>query len=204
MKVPIKKISSKNSIKTINNQNDVVHIDYDELAKAMIKAQEEVKQHEEQEKKENHKKWQQKLGIKDPPTKLNDFWCGLKLFIFPKKYYSDNMNGTEMLMSTFMTTLFGIVEYGLYFISIMFLFVFGWAIYSKQMVIQIGLLLILLFIFCIFFGRIFRMAKIEVDNLKDNDKIISIFSAVVTFIAMVGTLLSISPIVKEFFENIFS
>lgn len=57
----------------------------------------------------------------------------------------------------------------------------------------------LLFILCAFLGRIFRIAKIEIDNLKDDNKIISIFSAVITFIAMVGTIISVSPTIKEFF-----
>lgn len=175
--------NNQNISKKSSNQNDVVHIDYDELAKAMIKAQEEVKQHEEQEKKENHKKWQQKLGVKNPPTRLNNFCCGLKLFIFPKKYYSDNMNGTEFLMSTFVSVSFWLIEWFLYLMIIV-------GICNKvYLTMKIGFIIYLLGF--LIFARIFRMARIEIDNLKDDNKIISIFSAVITFIAMVFTVISV-------------
>jgi hypothetical protein len=194
-----RKNKNSKSNNNICNQNNNLSIDYDKLAKAIVKAQDEANQIKQKEKDKAHKEWQKKIGIKNPPTKMNTFLCGLKLFLFPKKYYSYNMNGTEMLMSMFLSAIFSMIEYVLYMFGIIFLLVFGYVIYSNQITISNAALLILSFVFCVFFGRIFRIARIEVDNIKDDNKIISIFSAVVTFIAMVGTIISIFPMIKNFF-----
>jgi len=90
---------------------------------------------------------------------------------------------TFNLLRMLLSTIFGVCEWGLYGLSIMSVYTAFNSGSSKG--------LISMAIFSFLFARIFRIAKFEVENLKDQSLIVTIFSTMTSFVAMMIAIIAL-------------
>lgn len=193
---------SKGQEKKINNEhlqpdanNIVFNIDYDELAKAIVKARNIEKVEEEKYRKEKKAEYRKKIGFKEDGNKIalffNHFWCSLKLLICPKKYIDiSELRANYAIMSTFLTILYFIIESILIIISLAGLIALilpSFAVAIKFEVIT-GIPYTVL---ALLFSRIFHIARIELDNLNNKEQLYAVFSAMVSFVALVVAIMAL-------------
>lgn len=183
-------------------------IDYDKLAEAIVKAHKEIKTSEEKEakkqEKEERKEWYRIIGYKE----IDENWtwrrkkwqsfkndCATLKSVFTFK--AENAKTPRLafeLMRLGTGMIYGICEWTLYLLG-MFFIVFPFI--SKDVFFldygNIGLGFL-----SIFFGKIIRIAKLEVENVKDKEMLNMIFSANMTF---VGVILAVIAIVISLFQG---
>lgn len=191
---------SQNYIENIN-----VDIDYDKLAKAIIKAQNQVdedkaKEHERQ-KEERLKEWHKIVHYKECPensgrTKrflysirnaILGFWslCTIK---------KENINEDKMtfaLLQLAGSSIFSVISFLLYIITfaiIVFLLSDSMndnILANAQPVFAVYAILTLLF------ASIFRIAAFEIEKIKNKDYLISIISVTTSIVAMIVAIIAL-------------
>ncbi len=176
-------------------------IDYDKLADAIVKAQIDFKVYEknEAEKQEeiDRKNWRKIIGYKEIEenwTRRKKKWqafkndCATLKSVFTFK--AENAKTPRLafeLMRLGTGMIYGICEWTLYLLG-MFFIVFPFI--SKDVFllnygnIGLGFLSIL-------FGKIIRIAKLEVENVKDKEMLNMIFSANMTFVSVILAVIAI-------------
>lgn len=126
---------------------------------------------------------------------------GLKIIfdiIFKKSLKDNNIKYTEMAFSLLSTIMFWILGYGLLLLSFL---VFGFSLYYYICsynwtdiiggIIGIVIILLLIFICFIFSVLMIGAAKEQVNNKKAPEKIVPVFSALVSFIALIVSLIAL-------------
>lgn len=188
---------NKSNIKKIDSRKE---IDYEKLAEAIVLAQKKVKELEEQEeenKESSGNKWSAVRGYKQC-TSSNGFKKIIYhirnaiviifniLFLTPKHTPND---ANDALIRLLYTGFIKIIKWIFYAFSI---FLFGFAIYSiinKQLSFVI---LGFLYSLCAYlFGRIFQFAIVEIKYIKDKNYVVSLFSSLVSFVAMILALIAL-------------
>ena len=171
-----------------------IDIDYNELAKSLIKTQEEISNIKQQEKESDLQKWKDSLNIKDYPNNpikqfLNDVQYVWKIIMHPKEYHANRISGTKLFMNMFLTGFFKILEVLFYIGCIVEYTLLITSILKHELIwiILCGFALIGTF----FFARFFNITVLEIDEINDENKLTTLFSAVATFIAMVFTIVSV-------------
>ena len=196
-----KAISTKfnNSNSYHNNQTD---FDYEKLALAIVKAQELSKQMLEKEKTDklkcNTQNWHKIIGYKE--HKADEKWFAGKLlsvrnffsvfihFLFFNKKYAKSDAMTYAILQIAMSAIFSACKWILYYISIMYILEF-----IESFIEPINIVNWFNFLYAsvsFIFARIFRIAVFEIDNMKDRNYLITIFSATTCFIAMIIAIIA--------------
>ena len=189
--------------KTKNNQQNIPsviekNLDEKVLAQEIIKAYEEFeckkKAEAEKRERENQKEWNKILGQKEYPEKEKWFWKNIhrkrndivalyKLLFFKQKDIRDP-RATFVLMSLAIMGVFSICKWILY--------IFVISIIIGMVQLEIDVLLGGTFGFALWMlARIFRMAAFEVENIRDSNLLIAIFSGTLSFVAVVIAIVTI-------------
>lgn len=176
-------------------QNKVIiysELSQEELIQAIVNAQFQIENNKEEERRKAKEEWRKKVGYREDLGKVRTFsnrvGCLFRLLVFPEKYADENdVKGTVGLMILFLSEIFWFAEICCFVLPI------GYIIYSFvkfDLDVSKVLLYLISAIFFIMLSRLFRLSRYEVENLKDNNYIFMIFTAVVTFIAMLFTVVA--------------
>lgn len=196
-----KRKSKGNVNKSDNKKIDSrTEIDYEKLAEAIVLAQKKVKELEEQEEENKElsgNKWSAVRGYKQC-TSSNGFKKIIYhirnaiviifniLFLTPKLTSND---ANDALIRFIYKTFMKLIKWGFYGLSI---FLFGFAIYSivnKQ--IPFVILGFLYSYGSYLFGRMFQFAIVEIEYIEDKNYVVSLFSSLASFIAMILALIAL-------------
>lgn len=142
------------------------------------------------EKEKERKAAEAKLGIKGNKGKLT---AVLKAAISPKKY-KENLTVNVGLIQLALKLLYWIIEVGLYIIAAyLFLCLPLHNIIPQLTNVDIGLLIGFFgFSFPILLlARIFRMAAIEVDEIRDNNYLFGLFAAMASIISIIVAIVAL-------------
>lgn len=176
-------------------------IDYDKLADAIVKAQIDFKVYEknEAEKQEeiDRKNWRKIIGYevidqnwtwrKKKWQAIKNDWATLKSVFTFKVENAKTPRLTFELMRLGTGMIYGICEWTLYLLGMFFIvspFISKDAFLLNYGNIGLGFLSIL-------FGKIIRIAKLEVENVKDKEMLNMIFSANMTFVSVILAVIAI-------------
>lgn len=177
-------------------ENIYVDIDYDALAKAIVNAQnqadDERTRKNEIQKEEQLKEWHKIVYYKECPNnsgKIKTFLynirnavCGLYALIIFKRENAKNDHTTFSLLQFATLGLFDAIRFLLYIITA---FAILAAIRNNELTWLIW------GIGSFIFARFFRIASFEIINMKDRQYLISIFSAITSFLALIIALLAL-------------
>ncbi len=184
--------SIKNLIKTHDSS-----IDYEKLANAIVKAQDEAENKREQQiqndKEAAVKKWQGKIGLKEdkPLSYISAFF---KMLCLGKK----DVDGDRVTTTLLMFIAKGIMQFvmlGMF--SIMIVSIIGAFIAGKYIggnVIIVRIELVLLAFICFTFGNLFRISSYEIEKMDNKDYLNTLLTSVLTIL---GTIIAIISLVKE-------
>lgn len=193
------KSKSRNEVMKNNNFTD---FDYEKLAMAIVRAHEIYKKSEEDEltneTKQNIREWHKIIGYKDHSE--NENWIKGKLLsvrnfisifihflLFNKKHVrSDVMTYALLQMAT--SIIFSACKWILYYVSLMCAIKYVRLHYEPSDTIKEIYIIYACVAFV--FARIFRIAVFEIDNMKDKNYLIAIFSATTCFIAMIIAIIT--------------
>lgn len=187
---------------SIFNRKQTFEIDYDKLANAIVKAQdeantetiknaiiqaqEEIKSKEFEKIKLKTEQWQNAIGNnKNKPECINDLKFLLKLLAIRKKeVIADFANNALLKIAA--SILYWLFEYILYILCIVI--VVTCAINFSCVLLTIAILFdVLVFII----ARIIRIARFEIDYINDKNYLISIISTSASVFALVVTIVTI-------------
>lgn len=207
-----KRNRNRNRNKTTQNANkqimsNVTEIDYDKLAQAIVKAHQTIKENEEKERKKQKEldqiEWNKLIGYTENNEKIffkrvrHNFrnMCNRLKFLIrynSDKYQKDNM--IFNIIGILTEDVLGIMEIGC--IAVAVVIIIGYicnCIFDYQSGLAIFLYIILLIDSIVFmvFGILCRVAKKQVEFLKEKDQLISIFSAMTCFVAMILAIISL-------------
>lgn len=190
-----KKQKQKSQIKVEDVKADtLMPIDDERITKIIVNALAEYdRQKQEAAKVEKEKEIETaeaKLGIKGNKGK---FPTALKAAISPKKY-KENLMVNVGLLQYALKLLYWIIEVGLYIIAAcLFLCLPLHNIFPQLTNVDIGLT-IALFVFSFptfLLARIFRMAAIEVDEIRDNNYLFGLFAALTSIISIIVAIVAL-------------
>lgn len=127
----------------------------------------------------------EKIGFSDKKDILRDNWAIIRIFIFPRKYLPEG-SGLSLLLSILLSLIFWVFE--LFFYLVVCAIACGML---KMPLSILTLALVALMLGCFLIARMFRMASLDVDRIRDSNTIIAVFSAFAAFIAMCATIISL-------------
>lgn len=179
------------------NSNQII-IEQKSMTDAIVRAHEIIEEKKMEKKIEIEKiekqEWQQIMGQKEYPQNekwylkgihdLRNEWVGIgKLFFFDAKNARD-LRATFALMKFALNVIFRLCKWCLYILAIAFVV----SVFQNGM----GSLLNLAIAFAIWgLARLFRIASFEVEEIKDGNLLISLFSGCISFVAMVIAIITI-------------
>lgn len=176
-------------------------INYDKLAEAIVKAYKTIKTTEEKESekqsKEERKEWLNIIGYKEYSegenwllkkwhSMKNDFATLKCIFTFKAKD-AKTPRLTFELIRLGTGLIYGLCEFLLYLLGAFFVV----SPFVLQDTIPIDYAYIALGFLSVFFARIIRIAKLEVENIKDKELLNMIFSANMTFWGVILAVIAI-------------
>lgn len=183
-----------------------VTIDYDKLAEAIVKANRIIKEDEQdlalKQKEQENKEWNETLGYKIYPEdetgikkvlhslRNSIVVCWNSFNLNPRKIKDDTV--VFLLMQSVVSLFFSVLKIILYLGSALFLLLFvlsfipdyAWPISHKIMSLLIS-------IFLFIYGRMFRLAACEIDNMTDRQYVVGIFSGLSAFLALIVAIISL-------------
>ena len=189
-----------NNIKELN-----LEIDYDKLADSIVEAQKKAEKAAELEKAEKNKQLRARIGYKDYSYIKNGFVRNLRVFLnrvkvylkilFARKNIAKDLDTSHAFIQTLSVLFVGTAQFVLYLSSIVFMITAfyhpGQTFGFKEIALSV-----FLSISSFIFAQIFRLIKIQIDNLKDRDYLFVIFGAIcavipgivpiITFIINIG------------------
>lgn len=198
-----KKRNAKGAVSvTQNTKGQAFEFDYEKLAKAIVHAQTEAEILREKEKEklaeEQHRQWLKVLGQKtylkeNCITRILHRWrnniVGFFKIMFLSRKKAQGDRATFVLLQLGLSLLFGAVKLFCYLMTIFFIAI---GIYSfVQKTLDFSLLPFLYAIPTFILGRVFRIAKFEIEKMTDRNYMLSILSAVTALIAMIITLVAL-------------
>ena len=202
------KKNNKKAISTKFNNSNSYHknqtdFDYEKLALAIVKAQELSEQILEKEKADelkcNIQNWHKIIGYKEHTidekwfagtllSVRNFFSVFIHFLFFNKKHAkSDAMTYAILQMAT--SAIFSACKWMLYYISIIYILEFIESFVEPIEAVNWFNILYASVLFI--FARIFRIVVFEIDNMKDKNYLITIFSATTCFIAMIIAIIAL-------------
>lgn len=179
------------------NYNYNCDIDYDKLAMSIIKAHDLMTENAEKEELKKLEEWQKIIGYKKAPKDLsskrqrsyeirNNFTVFFRLLFRVNREDIKTSIINNGLMKMFISFAYSILEYLLYLVTFVFflIFIFNVSLESLAFCFSLGFVSLV-------FARIFRIASIEVEKIRDNNYLVGLFSAITSFIAMVATIIAL-------------
>lgn len=169
-------------------------IDYDKLADAIVKAQEiadketikqavidaqyELYKRETEQQEAKKKEWQQTLGD-------NNLKAFFKI-LFMKKDEAKTLSANITIMKMLLTGIYYIFEFFLYFLIVGFIVV---AFLEKTSVLIC--IAIFFLIMGVLIARIIRIARFEVEHIDDNKYLTTLFSSMLSLLAVIIAVVSV-------------
>ena len=186
-----------------SRKTQTVEIDYDKLAQAIVKAQEqadkdviknaviaandELENRKVLELEKANEEWQNSLGFnKNENIKNYNIIKVLFKILFLKKEKAKFSVANNILVKMVLIISYWILEWLIYF-GIVILIVATIIGKSLTMVTFLILAGVIAFIF----ARIVRIARFEVDNINDKDYLVSLLSSITSVIAMVVAIIAL-------------
>ncbi len=178
--------------------NIKLDIDYKKLAQANHYIEEIKRRQEENQRKEQTKEFQKKLGYNTELTGATKLWntlvCTRRLLLSPQKYYdSRELYGTKFVLRELIRIFFQFTSWGLYILT--FLLVFSFLTYFDLSFLTtlMGILSLMrpfcgLFILTGVFATMFRMAAIEINAIHDINTLIGLLAVLAAFVSVAVTL----------------
>lgn len=161
-----------------------------ELTQAIVDAFHQRDREVEDQKRKKLDEMRSTVGIHDPKNKRSVLQGIFKLLICPKKYKAGNYGiGSTVLLSVFLTLIFLAVEYALY-VAIVYAFRPIWthiqynAPVSAIFLVIRGIGSLIISLACFFIARLFRVMRMELDEMNDRDKFLAFFSAIMAVVAI--------------------
>lgn len=187
---------------SIFNRKQTVEIDYDKLAKAIVKAQDKANteniknaiieankeiENEKIEKNNNEiKKFQKAIGYDENKSNWkNDITTFWKLIVIKQEDVVAEFANTALL-KIFISFLYWLLEYALYALCIGFIIVN--IVYFPTISIFAS---IFVSIFSFMIARIIRIARFEVENVNDNNYLFSLMSILTSVFALMVAIITI-------------
>ena len=186
---------NKRKVPAAELKENNIDFDYDKFAEAIIKAEKKITEEKIRKQKEEddefQRNWEKALNFKNYEQKnffeemaqIKNVFGGIIHF---KKKNIDRENAIYILFKLVNSFLLGIYQFLLYLImlggiaSVFFTYKNLWIILS-----------IVIILFSLFFARFIRIARLEIEESRDRDVIMSVFNAVIAFTAMVLTIITI-------------
>lgn len=174
----------------------VTEIDYDKLAKSITKAileskNEENKQNEQKE-EELSRNWRRTIGLKEHTENeklfkhigisISNFFHSLKAFVFYKKSYAKDTRMAFAFMALISSMIFDVLEW-------MFIAISAAVVYLV-VIKTVSVWFLSILILTLFFAKLMRIIRMEIDQMESNEMINMIFSSLMAFIAALFTVLS--------------
>ena len=190
----------KDKPQVINNIKELnLEIDYDKLAEAIVKAKQIEEENESKKKEENLAIWRKNTGIKSHEDKkgiikmifvtCNRIKATARVLFYPKKKKLYN-SMTGAFMQGLTTAFFNIIKLFLWVLSagfILSIFFHGEVEFTILNCIESVGRALLAFLL----AGIFRLMAIETEQLTDRERILGIFTAVVSVVPMIESVISL-------------
>lgn len=201
-----KQKNRKNKQKSVIVKQNVIipeTFDYQKFADAIVKAQLEVKEKDDELNKqkieETKIEWQKIIGYKEYSDdkkwfikRLYELKNSIVMFwhlLFFKKKNAKYDVATVAILKLFLSVIFGIFKFLLYVLTIA-LFVSSFYSFAEKVFAFNGLPLCYAFLSFVI-ARLIRIAQFEIENMKEREYLIGILSAVTSFVAMLLALLAL-------------
>ena len=189
----------KDKPQVINNIQELnLEIDYDKLAESIVKAKQIEEENSAKKKTEELASWRKSIGIKNHEDKKgikkNFFVCCNRIKVFFKLLFFSrkeklHSSMTGAFMQSLTAAFFSAIKWILWILSIAFI---GVSISHGNMlfglldyVYYIGFALIAFML-----GGIFRLMAIETEQITDRERVLGIFTAVMSVIPMIEIIVS--------------
>ncbi len=189
----------KDKSQIINNIQELnLEIDYDKLAQAIVKAKQIEEENAAKKKAADLEEWKKILGVnkyedkKGIKKKFYVFCNNVKVFfnlIFFSKKKKVRVSMTGAFMQSITATFFHLIKVMLWILSLAFI---GVCIYHVNM--AFGLLNYVCYIgfaiIAFMLASIFRLMAIETEQITDRERVLGIFTAVMSVIPMIEIIVS--------------
>lgn len=195
---------------SIFSRKQSVEIDYDKLADAIVKAQqkadtqtiknaiieakEEIEKQEQIRNNQKHNKWLESIGINDNDSEKKKNWKTFKKLMVIKKGEIMPGNANSVLLKTITSVLYIFTEGVLYLLSVIIFGISLWLlstdIYLTWKICFFPCLILLSFLF-ILIARVVRLARFEINELKDKIDLTSIFTSLTGLFALIVAIITI-------------
>jgi hypothetical protein len=177
------------------------HLSKDDLKQVLIDTYHDIESGKDRKKHDAKIEWQHKMGLDRKSTAKNSvirsvqsFWYDLfaffKLIYVKKQDVSEDMATTGLIKLT-LKLIFFILQISLIIAAIGFIVVPILNIYQSGVTITTG---IFLAVFAFILSRLFRIAGFEIENIKERDYLVALFSGITSFAALI---IAIIALVKE-------
>jgi hypothetical protein len=185
------KRNRKNASSPISQQINLVDIDYEKLADAIVKAKQKVDISAKEDEKNQHNAWLKSVGFIEHSNvykrTTNDLYCTLKIFAFPERYWKkEKRHVTNSIMTIIISSFFRLLELASFLVAAVIL-IGGIQSYQWPFILIyiVGSVVILAI------SRLFRFARYEVEAIKDENYLVELFSAITSFIALIVAALAL-------------
>ena len=189
----------KDKSQIINNIQELnLEIDYDKLAQAIVKAKQIEEENAAKKKAADLEEWKKILGVnkhedkKEIKKKIYVFCNNVKVFfnlIFFSKKKKVRVSMTGAFMQSITAAFFHLIKVMLWILSLAFIIV---CIYHENM--AFGLLNYVYYIgfaiIAFMLASIFRLMAIETEQITDRERVLGIFTAVMSVIPMIEIIVS--------------
>lgn len=185
---------SKSKKADVLSEKAKVNLDNNELEQAIVKAYFEIERIKERNKQQEKLDWQIKILKKDKPKCKNrtslmlvNIYYDLQTFVrimFIKKEDVPDGFGTTSLLKLILEPIFFILQLALYGVAIVFVY---FTVISGISVAWGILAAIIAFIF----ARLIRITSFEIDNMKDKQYLLSIFTGVLSLGAIIIAIIAL-------------
>lgn len=189
----------KDKPQIINNIQELnLEIDYDKLAQAIVKAKQFEEENAAKKKAADLEEWKRSLGVnkhedkKGIKKKIYMFCNNVKVFfnlIFFSKKKKVQVSMTGAFMQSITATFFHVIKVMLWILSLAFISV---CIYHGNMafsllnyVYYIGFAIIAFML-----ASIFRLMAIETEQITERERVLGVFTAVMSVIPMIETIVT--------------
>lgn len=178
-------------------------IDYEKLAHAVANALIEADSMREKQREEDRKQAQERLNHvlrgKDCPTnagKVKRLWYKVRNWVgsswhllWLKKKEAENIQAATALAQLALVVIFGGCQFLLYGMAISHIYRLFFSLTTFQVLPTV--LHLLWSVASFLYAQLFRLARFEVDRLRDGEYVIALLSGVASFLAMLFTLISL-------------
>lgn len=197
-KTIINEIDYDKLAKAILKNQQKSEIDYEKLTDAIVKSQEIVEdckqKKAEQTDENNYLEWRKKLGIKEYPENENfikklfhDICNIFKIYWSFMTFKNKDVNDDLITFNLMKMSLTAIFTTFQYFLYLIYLSTIIMAIMSDIVMWNYIIIASMSFVF----AQLFRISEMEIEKIRDRNYLISILSAVTCFIAMIVAIISL-------------